>query len=173
MDKSTFEMVDPLMDEIAESTDQVLDSPELAQLRTLLTELKKELGDRYLVSLGVTVDVFDQEKERGLPLLQMGLSGFGDAEPYHATGDSSPQKYVADGEIQVVPHDRCPVCWEVWDFKFKHQSCRGCGATLGDNVKVLLDTDVCPHCEKGKVSMTTPVCPKCGHKVDLNLVTWG
>ena len=34
MDKATFEVVNPLMDEIAESTDRVLDSPELAQLRT-------------------------------------------------------------------------------------------------------------------------------------------
>ena len=173
MDKSTFEVVDPLMDEIAESTDQVLDSPELAQFRTLLTELKKKLGDRYSVSLGVTVDVFDQEKERGLPLLQTGLSGLGDDEPYHAAGDSTPQKYVADGEMQVVPHDRCPRCWGVWDFKFDHRSCRECGATLGDNVKILLDTDVCPSCEEGRVSMTTPVCSKCGHKVDLTLVVWG
>jgi len=173
MDKSTFEVVDPLMDEIAESTDRVLDSLELAQLKTLLTELKKQLGDRYLVSLGVTVDVFDQEKERCLPLLQTGLSGFGDDGPHHAAGDSSPQKYVADGEIQVVPHDRCPRCWQIWDFKFVHRSCRECGATLGDNVKVLLDTDLCPNCDEGKVSMTSPVCSKCGHEVDLNLVVWG
>ena len=113
MDKSTFEVVDPLMDEIAESTDQVLDSPELAQLRTLLTELENKLGDRYLVSLRVTVNVFD------------------------------------------------------------HRSCRECGATLGDNVKILLDTDVCPNCEQGRISMTNPVCSKCGYKVDLNLVVWG
>ena len=69
MDKLTFEMVDPLMDQIAESADRVLDSPELAELKTLLTELKKKLGHRYLVSLGVTVDVFDQERERCLSLL--------------------------------------------------------------------------------------------------------
>jgi hypothetical protein len=116
---------------------------------------------------------FDQEKERSLPLLQTGLSGFGDEEPHIATGDSSPQKYVADGEIQVVPHDRCPRCWEIWDFKFDNRSCRECGATLGENVKVLLDTDVCPNCEEGKVSMATPVCHQCGHEVDLNLVVWG
>ena len=124
-----------------------------------MTKLKKKLGDRYLVSLGVTVDVFDQEMERCLLLLRNGLSGFGDDEPYHASGDSTPQKYVADGEIQVVPHDRCPRCWGVWDFKFDHRSCRECGATLGDNVKVLLDTDVCPNCEEGKVSMTLPFVP--------------
>jgi hypothetical protein len=71
MDKSTFEMVDPLIDEIAECTDQVLDSPELAQLRTLLTKLKKKLGDRYLVSLGVTVDVFDSSSTPRNPNLPL------------------------------------------------------------------------------------------------------
>ncbi len=62
MDKSTFEVVDPLMDTIAESPDLALDSPGLAKLRTLLTELKMQLGDGYLVSLGANVDVFDQRE---------------------------------------------------------------------------------------------------------------
>jgi hypothetical protein len=173
MDKSTFEIVDPLMDEIAESTEEVLDSPTLAQLSKLLVDLNTKIGSRYAVSLSVTVDVFDREKERCLPLLQTGLSGFDGDKPYHTTGDSTPQKYVADGEIQIVPHDRCPKCWGAWDFKFKNRSCRECGATLGKNVKVLLDTDICPQCERGKVSMTHPRCSDCGHEVDLNLVTWG
>jgi hypothetical protein len=72
MDKSTFEVVNPLMDEIAESTDLVLDSPELAQLRTLLTERKKQLGDRYSVSLGVTQYV------RALRARSQGDAGQGD-----------------------------------------------------------------------------------------------
>ena len=173
MDKSTFEKVDPLLDQIAESTEEVLDSPALAQLCKLLADLNTELGSRYTVSLCVTIDVFDEKGERSLPLAKTGLSGFNGDKPYHITGDSSPQKYVADGEMQIVPHDRCPKCWGVWDFKFDNRSCGECGATLGDNVKVLLDTDVCPNCEEGKVSMTSPVCSKCGHEVDLTLVTWG
>jgi hypothetical protein len=77
------------------------------------------------------------------------------------------------GEIQVVPHDRCPRCYGVWDFKFKNPACPGCGATLGRDVKVLLDTEVCPPCEGGDVSMTDPACDKCGYRVDPDLVTWG
>ena len=140
MNKAIFEKADPLLDEIAESTEEVLDSPTLAQQRKLLAGLNTEIGSRYAISLSVTVDVFDREKERCLPLLQTGLSGFEGDEPYHTTGDSTPQKYVADGEIQIVPHDRCPKCWGSWNFKFKNRSCRECGATLGKNVKVLLDT---------------------------------
>jgi len=73
----------------------------------------------------------------------------------------------------VVPHDRCPRCWEIWDFKFKHESCTHCGATLGEEVKLLLDTDVCPNCEEGTVSITNPECGKCGCRVDPSKVTWG
>jgi hypothetical protein len=151
----------------------VLDSQELVRLQSLFTDLKKSLGDRYLVSLGVTVEVFDQAKERSIPLFRGGLSGFDSDEPYHATGDFTPHKYVADGELQVVPHDRCPICWKVWDFKFLNRSCGECGATLGANVKLLLDTDVCPHCEEGKVSLANPVCSECGSEVDSSLVEWG
>jgi Zn-finger nucleic acid-binding protein len=71
-------------------------------------------------------------------------------------GDSTSQKYVSGGEIQVVPHDRRPRCYGVWDFRFKDPACPGCGATLGRDVKVPLDTDVCPSCEGDDVSMTTP-----------------
>ena len=92
MDKATFEKVDPLMDEIAESTEEVLDSPALAQLRKLLVDLDTEFGSRYTVSLCVTVDVFDEKGDRSLPLAKTGLSGFNGDKPYHTTGDSTPRR---------------------------------------------------------------------------------
>jgi hypothetical protein len=54
-----------------------------------------------------------------------------------------------------------------------HKSCSHCDATLGDNCKLLLDTDVCPHCENGKLSMVDPKCDKCDFEIDPSLVTWG
>ncbi len=173
MDNVTYEKVDPLIDEVAEEIGKVLDSAELEVLRKRMTELAKALGSRYSVSLAMNVELFDSKEERCLPLLQMGLSGFEKSDLYHATNDSSPQRYVVDGEIEVVPHDRCPKCWGVWDFKFDNPSCRTYGATLGVGVKVLLDSDVCPHCEKGKVSMASPICEECGYEVNLSYVTWG
>ena len=44
---------------------------------------------------------------------------------------------------------------------------------MGPEVKLLLDTDVCPFCEEGKVSLTTPLCDKCGQGIDPNVVVWG
>jgi NAD-dependent SIR2 family protein deacetylase len=80
---------------------------------------------------------------------------------------------VVDGDIQTVPDDRCPKCYGVWDFKLDHRSCSKCGATLGREVKLLLDADVCPFCEKGKVSLTVPTCDKCGQQIDPDIVVWG
>jgi len=173
MDKQTFEIADPIVDEIADAATVLLESAGAASLRSLLTKLQEAIGSRYLVGLRLDVDVFDTEKDRCLPLLQTGMSGFGNDKPYQTWGDSTPQRYIVGGEVLVVPHDRCPQCWEGWDFKFDHPSCSHCGATLGRDVKLLLDTDVCPFCEDGKVSMSDPICSKCGHQVDPDTVVWG
>jgi hypothetical protein len=173
MDKSAFEAADPLVDGISEIVDTLLDSEQTAPLRQALNRLGEALGDRYSIALDVSVQVFDRDREQVLPMLTTGLSTSAGQEPYRTRGDSSPQRYIVDGQIQIVPHDRCPNCWEVWDFKFDNRSCPHCGTTLGEHCKVLLDADVCPYCENGKVSLSKPTCDQCGYKVDLNVVTWG
>ena len=156
MDRSTFDSADPILDEIADKLDGLLDSEQFAAVRPLLARLSETVGPRYSVNLNVSVDVFDAERSNALPLLTLGLSTSKGETPYKTYGDSTPQKYVVDGEIQVVPHDRCPKCYGLWDFKLKNPSCSECGATMGREVKLLLDTDVCPFCEEGKVSLTCP-----------------
>jgi hypothetical protein len=173
VDLATFDAADPLVDKIADIVDSALLSDQLANLRQALEELGKVVGPRYSANLSVILDVFDREREKAMPLLNTGFSTNEDGPPFQTWGDSTPQRYVVGGEIQVVPHDHCPKCWEIWDFKFDQQTCQNCGTTLGDDCKVLLDSDVCPQCEKGKVSITQPICDKCGYKVDLTLVTWG
>jgi uncharacterized protein (UPF0212 family) len=64
-------------------------------------------------------------------------------------------------------------CRKTGCFNLNHPSRSGCGVTLGREVKRLLDTDVCPFCAEGKVSMTVPVCPKCGQRIDPAVVVWG
>jgi hypothetical protein len=118
-----LDAADKHIDEIAETLDQALLSPELGKVREALTALSKRLGERYSVTLTCLVEVFDGEKERNLPLLSTGLSTSGGAGPHAVSGDSTRQRYLVDGEIQVVPHDRCPKCWELWDFKWEHRRC--------------------------------------------------
>ena len=173
MDRSTFEAADPILDEIATKLDELLDSDQFAAVRLLLARLSETVGPRYSVNLNVCVEVFDPERPNALPLLNTGFSTSKGEAPYKTYGDSTPQKYVVDGEIQVVPHDHCPKCYGLWDFKLKNPSCSECGATLGREVKLLLDTDVCPFCEEGTVSPTVPECAKCGQRIDPGIVVWG
>ena len=173
MDRSTFESADPILDEMGAMLDELLDSDRFSALRLALARLSEAVGPRYSVNLNVSVDVFDAERSNPLPLLTLGLSTSKGETPFKTYGDSTPQKYVVNGEIQVVPHDRCPHCYGVWDFKLNHPSCSECGATMGQEVKLLLDTDVCPFCEEGKVSMSAPTCDKCSHRIDPGVVVWG
>ena len=173
MDKETFETIDPILDEIAEVANELLESAATEKLRCLLTELNNTLGSRYLVSIHLNVTVFDTEKERCLPVLQSGFTGFDRDKPCRAIGGSPPQHYIVDGEMLVVPHDRCPRCWAKWDFKLQNPTCSHCGVSMGKEVKVLLDTNVCPNCEEGGVSVSFPRCGKCGYEVELSQVTWG
>jgi hypothetical protein len=173
MDKNTFEIADPIINEIDEGITELFASNELEKVRSLLFQLNKAVGNRYVISLGVNVDIYDKEQNRCLPLLQTGLSGFDTEKPYQTYGDSTPHRYIVGGEMLTVPHDRCPRCWETWDFKFKYQTCDHCGATMGKDVKLLLDTDECPYCGEGEVSMSSPICKRCGYEVDLNHVVWG
>jgi hypothetical protein len=173
MEPHLFEAADRHVDEIAEALEAILPSEQLQKVREALTALGKSLGARYSVSLSCLVEVFDREQGRTLPLLNAGLSTSEGAEPYPVTGDSTSQRYLVDGQLQVVPQDRCPKCWGPWDFKWQHRNCPHCDAQLGRNCKVLLDSDACPHCEEGKVTASRPRCPKCGFEVDLSLVSWG
>jgi hypothetical protein len=173
MDQSAFEAADRVLDEIADLVDQTLTSDQLIELRRTLSKLSKALGDRYSASLTVVVEVFDREQERCLPLLNTGLASSEGGDPYQTWGDSSPQRYVIDGQIQVVPHDRCPKCWGEWACKLQNRCCSHCDATLGGNCKILLDTDICPHCEKGKVSLAHPKCEHCGFEAVPADIVWG
>ena len=173
MDRSTFESTEEILDEIAATLDELLDSDQFSAIRKTLARLSETVGPRYSANLNVCVDVFDPERSNPLPLLSVGLTTSKGEPPYKTYGDSTPQTYVVDGEIQVVPHDRCPKCYGVWDFKLDHPTCSECGATMGREVKLLLDTDVCPFCEEGKVSLSAPRCDKCGHQIDPSIVVWG
>jgi hypothetical protein len=152
---------------------ELLDSDHLSSLRTALALLSGEVGSRYSVNLNVAVEIFDEKRPHPLPLLNIGLSTSGGKLPYKTFEDATRHKYVVDGDIQVVPHDHCPRCYGLWDYKLHTPSCPGCRATMGRDVKFLLDTDVCPFCEEGKVSMTNPICGKCGHRIDPEQVVWG
>jgi hypothetical protein len=77
MNKTAFKIADPIVNEIAKVANELLDSPETEELRSLLTKLNKTIGSRYLVSFHLNVTVFDVENKCPFPLLQTGLAGAG------------------------------------------------------------------------------------------------
>ncbi len=170
MDQDQFKAMQPLLDKIAELAEKQFNFEEL---RRTVVELGNIVGLRKTVSVSIVVDVFDAERECSLPLLTTGLSVSSGEEPFRTWSDSSPQRYVVDGGIQMVPHDRCPKCWQCWDFKGQNSFCPNCGITMGDECKLLLDTDQCPSCNEGRVTISKPQCDKCGYVVDPKKVVWG
>jgi len=171
MDQKSYEQVDPLVDEIAEQISDLLETDAFRSIKQKLAAISSVFGE-FSVNLEMNVRLFDPEGLH-LPLLQTGLSTTDGAEPWQMWGDSTPQRYVVFGDIVVVPNDHCPQCWAEWGFKEQNPKCPGCGLHLGAEVKLLLDSDCCPHCEKGKVSAASPMCSECNYCVNLDHVVWG
>jgi hypothetical protein len=170
LDPAIFNAVQPLLARFSEFADKQLAAAEIQQL---LSELANKVGQKKIASVNITVDVFDEDREAALPLVTTGLSAVTGKAPFRIWGDSTPHRYVLDEGIRVVPHDRCPSCWQEWDFKLQNSTCDHCGIKLGDKCKLLLDTDQCPWCEEGKVTVARPRCDKCGHEIDPKMVVWG
>ncbi len=173
MKASEFKSLDPLADMLNEQCERWFTSPELTALREALRKVSALLPATFSLSVDVELRVFDPQRQKSLNLLTTGLCTSNGKEPYVATGDSTVHRYVVGGEICELPHDRCPHCWGDWDFKLRHPTCAQCGYSLGKEVRLLLDSDRCPHCELGTISMSQPTCQKCGFRVDPAFVTWG
>lgn len=172
MDRETFGQVDPLIDDVAKQIGELIAGDQLTQIKAKLAEISRCFPGDFGVSLDINVRVTDPEGST-LPLLQTGIASFEGDEPQQVWGDSTPQRYVVFGDIVVVPHDHCPQCWAEWDFKDTSPKCVGCGVQLGKEVKILLESDVCPRCEKGTVTAASPACDKCSNVVNPDYVVWG
>lgn len=172
MSPEQFNAAEPLLDAVTEEVDKLLGGADAEPLRKLLIDLSAKLSGSLGVSLRVELNVADWERERVLSLLQTGIS-VADGSTYVPQDDCSLHRYLVEGNISVVPHDRCPGCWSNWGFKLKNRDCPSCQLVLGEGVRLLLDSDVCPFCEKGTVTSNEPVCDRCGFQVDEKIVSWG
>lgn len=172
MNPEQFKLTEPILDSIADEVDDFFEGKEGNTLRDLLVKLSTQLEGEFGVEMQLVVNIIDWKREASLPLLQTGLSVDAD-KTYRTHGDSSLHRYIASGEIVVIPNDYCPKCWGQWGFKLEHPVCPSCSAKLGEEVLLLLDSDLCPHCEKGKLSAQNPACDRCGFEVNPNVIHWG
>ena len=173
MKATEFELLEPIIEAADETWQKVLQSSALDEFKTAIKKASAKLPKNFSVSLSWNLHVTDNEREESIQLLNLGLSVLSDREMIDTFGDATIHRYIVEGEICQLPHDCCPSCWSIWDFKFRHPACGNCGATLGDQVKLLLDSDVCPNCEQGKVTRKTPKCDECGFEIDSEKVVWG
>ena len=173
MNQTENERLKGLVDLTADEVERYLNSAELEKVRKGLQEASKNLPQRYSLNLKLELTVFDDEREMELPLIQSGLTTSDGEEAYIFSSDSSQHRYLVNGEIQVVSHDYCPHCWGIWDFKFKNETCPYCEFSMGKEVKLLLDSNLCPFCEEGEIRIDQLVCPKCNYEIDKNKVAWG
>ena len=74
MDQSSFESAEPILDEMAATLGELLDSDWFSAVRLALARLSETVGPRYSVNLNLCVDVFDSGRPHALPLLTTGLS---------------------------------------------------------------------------------------------------
>ena len=172
MKQSEFRQLEPTVNKIQDIIDEMLNTGHFTQIKELLAEAIGELPDNYSLNLDIDFSVFDNQREKVIQLLQTGLTT-SEGEPYQHSADTSPLKYMVDGDMCIVPEEFCPHCWGEWQFKFKHTTCPECGYELGKQVKYLLDDDTCPCCQEGAVTIDSPVCDSCGYEVDPKRVVWG
>ncbi|MHC4497411.1 MAG: hypothetical protein ACYSYM_16480 [Planctomycetota bacterium] len=105
MKDSEFKLLDPLADSINDKFEEL---HEAGAFKHILHELKKAVAqppNTYSVSFDIRVNVFDTDREKGLSLLTMGFNANKGQEPYRHYGDTSPQKYLVDGEMCIVPEN--------------------------------------------------------------------
>lgn len=174
MDVKTFEKLDRLGEDTNAKFEELYKQGAFKDLEKHMDKICMEIGKNLSVNISFELSVFDSSRQKEMSLDKCGISCFGGEKPYQVPGEgSTPHTYIVKGQMRKVPHDYCPECWGEWDFKMKHTTCPACGLDLGKDVKILLDTSVCPNCEDGKVTAANPKCDKCGCVVDARYIHWG
>ena len=151
MKESEFKSLDSLADAVDEQCDRWFASPEFAALEAALRNASAALPPTYSVAINVELLVFDEDREQSLSLLTTGVNTSQGKGP---AARRATLRFIGtswEGRFCELPHDRCPHCWKEWDFKLQHPTCPSCGYSLGKEVKLLLDRDICPHCERGSL----------------------
>ena len=173
MQAKEFDKLDELADMVNKKIHKLYEDGEFLEITKKIKEVTQAIEKAYSITVDFQVNAFDSKKEKSIRALTIGISSSGDQDPFLAYGDSTPERYLVSGNIKKVPHDFCPSCWGAWDFKLQNHTCPECGIEMGKDIKLLLDTDTCPNCEDGRISLNKTKCVKCGFEVDKNMVNWG
>jgi ribosomal protein L37E len=173
MDAQNFDRTNELSEKLILEMGKLQKDGRLQAVEAHVHELLSQLPDGCSISLNFSVEVFDAKRDRTLKAGTTGVTFEKGRVPYLIDLGLSPTKYLVDGVMMKVPHDQCPNCWSRWPLKSRVKSCPECGYRMGREVKLLVDTNVCPRCEEGAISLHHPHCDHCGFVAEENLVVWG
>jgi hypothetical protein len=174
MEIKHVELFDKLSDEIAELFDQLDSEGRFNKIKELLKEATPYLPKDTSLTFDTLLQLRDNSANKpSIVYYEMGITTAQEGEPYVAYGTSTYTTYLLNGEPVRLPSDYCPNCWGNWDFKLKNHRCSHCGISMGKEVKILLDVNLCPHCEEGTMSSKQPICNKCGCEINPDFIYWG
>ena len=173
MNQENFQELDTIASIMSEKFQNLRESGALKEIEDGITELAQKLQERYSISLLLTLSIFDSERDNEIKIHETGINCFGKDSPHSVDGGDSYQRFVVTGNIVELPNGYCPSCWGEWDFKLFNPECPHCKIKLGVEVKLLLDTNECPHCCKGVISMNNPQCTHCDFVALPEIVSWG
>lgn len=170
MKQETSKKIDNVIQKVFEYFENIKQDPEFIGI---CEEMKNTgIAEHEHLSLALVVNLFDEKKGGTLDLYASGMQTNGGQYQKFEGGDTF-EKFILNGEIEVVTNGKCPNCYNDWDFKLNSITCPTCSVSIGKEVKYLIDNDVCPSCDQGEVTRQNPKCDKCGYMVDQNTASWG
>ena len=167
-----FEKADEIAEKIHERFFQLITDGHFDDIIGDLDSIMKKASENESLDLSIDFRIYDENRDRDISIYRGGLA-FNNESHYEVAGGDALARYISDGNIVTIPNGHCPNCWGDWNFVPSNEGCDDCGFTLGNEVKYLIDDNICPNCLEGKVSIDNPTCDKCGYKVDENIVYWG
>jgi hypothetical protein len=173
MDAETFDRSNALTGQLIQEMGKLQQDGKLVGVEARIQELLRQLPDGCSITLNFSVEIHDANRDRHLKTGTTGVTFEKGHMPYLVDLGLSPTKYLVDGVMMKVPHDQCPNCWSRWPLKSRVKECPECNYRMGREVKLLVDTNVCPRCEEGAISLHEPQCGHCGFVAEKNLVVWG
>ncbi|EMF80929.1 hypothetical protein LEP1GSC188_3106 [Leptospira weilii serovar Topaz str. LT2116] len=173
MNNEKFLEVSEISDKLDDFFVTLDESKKLDFIKDAFLKFSENLQERYSITCNLTLEIFDVEREQIIKISEVGISCNGGERPYVVRAGDSFVRYLAKGNIVEIPHSYCPVCWAEWDFKRKDQNCPKCDSKYGMEIKLLIDSNHCPQCSEGIVSLEEPYCKKCEFYADPEIVVWG
>lgn len=141
-------------------------------LQHLVARVSDAAGEGRTAQLRVTFQIDDEVKPGVLPLIDITLRAHTGDEPCQRIMAVDLQCWARGAELVCVPRNQCPDCWQPWNFQQEHSVCQACGLQVGQSCLLVIEHELCPHCQEGQVTEDEPWCGECGYEVDDTRTIW-